>query len=59
MSTKTKPVWRDCGSDDVRADAYAIWNVEAQEWELSATFDKGSVCEACGGECSLKWIEIE
>jgi hypothetical protein len=58
LKPKEKPVCRECGSDDVRADAYAVWNVEAQEWEVSATFDKGSVCEKCGGECSLKWIEV-
>ena len=38
-----------CGSDDVRADAYAQWDVDAQEWTVSATFPN-YICEDCGGE---------
>ena len=45
-----------CQSEDIKKDAYAVWNKEKQEWELDAIFDKGSVCEDCGGETSL--IEI-
>lgn len=41
-----------CGSRDVRADAYAEWDVDGQTWELSTTFDN-KVCEDCGGEASL------
>ena len=55
---REKPVCAECGSDDVRADAYAEWNVDTQQWEVSATFDKGAVCETCGGECSLKWVTL-
>ena len=54
-----KPVCSKCGSDDVLADAYAEWNVERQEWQLTTTFDKGSVYEHCDGECRLEWIDIE
>lgn len=49
---KVKPVCTRCGSDDVRRDAYAIWSIPNQEWELLATFDNTD-CEQCGGECSL------
>lgn len=55
---KEKPICRTCKSDDVRADAYAEWNVEKQEWEISATFDKGAVCETCGGETRLEWVNV-
>lgn len=55
---KVKPVCSECGSDDVRADAYAAWNTEVQDWELTQTFDKGSVCESCGGGCSFEWVEL-
>lgn len=55
---KEKPVCSHCGSDDVRADAYAAWDVETQEWELTATFDKGAVCEDCCEPCSLDWVEV-
>ena len=51
-----KMICATCGGDDVRADAYAAWNVDTQEWELVTTFDKGSVCEDCGGECRIEEI---
>lgn len=47
--SKYKMVCGRCGSEEVRADAYAEWNIETQEWEISNVFDKGSVCE--GDEC--------
>lgn len=53
-----KPVCRTCGSDEVVSDAYAAWNVDRQEWEVSATFDKGATCEKCGGETRLKWVDL-
>lgn len=53
-----KPICAECGSDDVRADAYAAWSVETQQWEIVTTFDN-SDCEECGGECSLKWVDAD
>lgn len=55
-SKKVIPVCSTCGSDDVRCDAYGAWDAKEQRWELSASFEKGSVCEDCGGECSVLWI---
>ena len=52
---KQYPVCATCGSDDVKADAYVVWNTPAQTWEVASVFDKGAVCEACGGETRLKW----
>lgn len=53
MSNKPKILYcMDCGSTDVRCDAYAAWSVDRQEWELVTTFDNTD-CETCGGECSL------
>jgi hypothetical protein len=40
-----------CGGENVRKDAYAEWNVELQQWELSAIFDH-TVCDDCGCEDS-------
>ncbi len=48
-----------CDSTDVRADAYAAFNRDTGDWELSTTFDKGAVCEDCGGDTSLVWKLIE
>lgn len=56
MTTKTQPVCRQCGSDDVLKDAYACWNVETQEWELLTTFDE-FVCEKCEGPTQVEFIE--
>ena len=53
---RTKPVCAHCGSADVRADAYAAWNVDSQAWEITTTFDNHD-CEDCGGECSLNWVQ--
>lgn len=59
MTTKLiKMVCTHCGSDDVRADAYAEWNSTTQEWELTTTFDSGHVCEKCEGECSVDEVEL-
>ena len=51
-------VCKTCGSEEVSKDATARWNVESQEWELSATYDKPNFCETCEGETSIDEIEI-
>ena len=50
-------VCRQCGNEDVLHDAYAIWNREAQRFEVYNTFDKGSYCNTCEGDCSIEWKE--
>ena len=47
-----------CGSHDVRADAYAEWDVQTQKWELVQTFEKGAYCIPCDGETSIAWNDI-
>ena len=34
-----------CGSADVLCDAYAEWDLRAQQWVLQNTFDKGGVLQ--------------
>ena len=46
---KTQKVCKYCGSESVAVDALAEWNVDAQQWELSATFDN-SFCRDCDAE---------
>lgn len=55
---RIKPVCSHCGSDDVKGDAYAVWDTERQTWEVAGgdVFDKGAVCEKCDGETRLKWV---
>ncbi len=55
-TTLERPVCARCGSDDVRADAFAIWNHAAQDWEVASIMDDGHSCEACGGECDLEFV---
>lgn len=54
MAKLIKMVCATCGSDDVKADAYATWNTETQEWECAQTFDKGAYCNKCDGETTLE-----
>ncbi|HEX9472485.1 MAG TPA: hypothetical protein VF957_23415 [Bradyrhizobium sp.] len=51
-------VCSNCGSDDVRRDATASWNIETQAWELSAVQDQG-YCQHCQGEASLVELIID
>ena len=55
---KIKKVCSDCKSEDVVADAYAAWNWVTQEWDIVATFDKGSHCNNCGCECRIEDVPI-
>ena len=43
-----------CGSQNVCADAFAAWNVEAQRWEVAAIMDEGHCCEDCGEACDIE-----
>ncbi len=44
--TKVKKCCRNCGSTNIKIDAWAEWNEETQEYELSQTFDD-AFCEDC------------
>lgn len=45
--TKIKIVCSKCGGENVLRDAYASWDVEAQEWLLSSVYDAFR-CDDCG-----------
>lgn len=55
---KVRKVCATCGSDDVKADAYAEWDQEHQRWEVIDAFDKGAFCFDCDGECRIEDREI-
>lgn len=59
MTGKLQMVCCTCGSSSVSADAYARWNPETQDWEVSSTFDKGAACDVCGGETRIDEIPLE
>ena len=58
MTQRVKQVCGNCGGEDVRVDAWAVWNVEEQKWELETTFDAGN-CSDCDGECSIDEVPCE
>lgn len=42
----------ECGSRDVRIDAWAEWDILTQRWILSETYDN-AYCRDCEGETTL------
>jgi len=46
---KVNLVCQNCGSDNIVADAYARWDIQTQNWNLSFVFDN-KICEDCGYE---------
>jgi uncharacterized protein DUF3768 len=48
------PVCAACGSRDVVRDAWAEWDIEAQDWSLRSLFDTYS-CEGCGADITPDW----
>lgn len=49
MPERVRYLCPECGSDDLRFDAFAEWSEEHQCMELAQTFDC-CTCQACGAE---------
>jgi hypothetical protein len=49
---------RTCKSENVSLDAWADWDVEAQQWVLGTTFDYAH-CHTCEGETRLVEVPLE
>lgn len=47
-----------CRGSNVKADAFACWNVNTQEWEVASTHDKGAWCDDCDGETRIERTPI-
>lgn len=58
MAKKIDYRCEECGSKDVRRDAWAEWDTKTQEWVLASTFDDAH-CEKCGGECTLEEVKLK
>jgi hypothetical protein len=56
--TQYRFVCHACGSDDVRCDAWARWDVKTQSWRVEAddVFDN-AYCNPCDGETRLEAVE--
>lgn len=53
-----QPVCSKCGSDNVRADAYADFDVETQSWNLIEAYDKNAYCCDCDSYMTLTWVAV-
>ena len=49
------PACSKCGSSAVRAEAFAAWNDNTQDWRVAELLDGHTVCAACGQDCEIKW----
>ena len=47
-----------CEGDDVTRDAWAVWDVETQDWVLGAVFDY-AYCQTCEAEARLIDVELQ
>jgi hypothetical protein len=56
---KTQMVCDECGGTNVKRDAYAVWCVETQQWELAGDPFDAAYCEDCDGECHIDEIAID
>lgn len=54
--SRERPTCKHCGSSDIRADAWAMWDDNAQQWVLTSTYDN-YWCESCEiDEVTLEWV---
>ena len=54
---RIKMVCERCGSDNVRVDAWACWDVEKQDWVLEETFPD-EFCGECDGETTIEELPL-
>lgn len=58
VEKKIRKVCKYCGSEDVRADAWAEWDFDKQEWVLAETYDN-EYCNSCEGDTKVIDVEVE
>lgn len=51
---RVKMVCSHCGGEDVFADAYAEWDVEAQAWEVTQTFERAGTATSAMAKPELR-----
>jgi hypothetical protein len=52
-----KAVCSWCGGENVKLDAWAVFDFEAQAWVLESIFDAG-YCDDCDGEANIDEIDV-
>lgn len=55
----TTMVCTTCGGESVKSDAWAVWNVPNQKWELESEPYDFSYCNDCDGECRVEERQVE
>lgn len=55
---KIRVVCAECGSANVGRDAWAVWDIALQDWELDEVFDQG-YCFMCDEDARLVEVEVE
>jgi hypothetical protein len=43
-----------CRGQNVMRDAWAVWDIDAQEWTLAGEPFDNAECEDCGGETKIE-----
>ena len=54
--SRTHMICATCGSENIRSDAYASWDVDAGDWELHSVYDE-KYCEVCETDVSLLAVD--
>lgn len=57
-ATKVRIVCETCRSELVTRDAWAEWDVDAQDWTLGAVYDY-AFCHDCQEETHLQEVPLE
>lgn len=57
-NVKVQIVCAYCGSEEVKRDAWAEWDVEKQDWVLSSVYDH-TYCEVCDGDTTLSEVALD
>ena len=54
----THKICRDCGSENIRVDAYGSWDSEKGDWILHSVYDE-TCCMECDGSVDLVTVDEE
>lgn len=54
MPRKITWVCTQCGSDDVEARFYCVWDVKKQQWVTDNQDEEGDYCRDCGDQVELE-----
>ena len=54
-----KFICKHCQSANVKRDAFAMWDQEAQKWILESAYWDNAYCSECDGETTIVEIETE